>query len=156
LASIEKTALFQQKESGIVETAKNMVPAPFLAREGGAPRQPENNGACRRPPLPKKPPLDFLALAARFRENYGMNSFIVRHIKVIEMIGVLMRVFSFSLVSWLGPKSPFMFVWIFNTTDAVMLTWCATLKRDNAYMVLNGFWILVGLVGILRAGNILH
>ena len=49
-----------------------------------------------------------------------------------------------------------MFVWIFNTTDAVLLTWCATIKRDNAYMVLNGFWILVGLVGILRAGNFLH
>jgi hypothetical protein len=100
--------------------------------------------------------MDFLALAARLNENRGMNSFVVRHIKAIEMIGVLMRVFSFSLVSWLGPKSPFMFVWIFNTIDAVLLTWCATLKRDNAYMVLNGFWILVGLVGILRAGNFLH
>lgn len=85
-----------------------------------------------------------------------MNSFVARHIKVFEMIGVLMRIFSFSLVSWLGPKSPFMFVWILNTTDAVVLTWCSTIKRDNAYMLLNGFWILVGLVGILRAGNILH
>jgi hypothetical protein len=100
--------------------------------------------------------VDFLASGARLYEYPGMNSFVVRHIKAFEMIGVLMRVFSFSLVSWLGPKSPFMFVWIFNTTDAVLLTWCSTLKRDNAYMVLNGFWILVGLVGILRAGNILH
>jgi len=100
--------------------------------------------------------MDFLALSARLDENPNMNSFVVRNIKAIEMIGVLMRVFSFSLVSWLGPKSPFMFVWIFNTTDAVLLTWCATLKRDSAYTVLNGFWILVGLVGILRAGNILH
>jgi hypothetical protein len=95
-------------------------------------------------------------LAARSHETPDMNSFVARHIKAIEMIGVLMRVFSFSLVSWLGPKSPLMFVWIFNTTDAVLLTWCATLKRDNAYLVLNGFWILVGIVGILRAGNILH
>jgi hypothetical protein len=100
--------------------------------------------------------VDLLALVARFNENSGMNAFVVRHIKTIEMIGVLMRVFSFSLVSWLGPKSPFMFVWIFNTTDAAMLTWCSTLKRDSAYIVLNGFWILVGIVGILRAGNILH
>src|ERR1700733_637653 len=98
--------------------------------------------------------MDFLALAARLYAHLDMNSFVVRNIKIIEMIGVLMRVFSFSLVSWLGPKSPFMFVWIFNTTDAVMLTWCATLKRDTAYMVLNGFWILVGLVGILPSGNI--
>ena len=85
-----------------------------------------------------------------------MNSFVVRNIKTIEMTGVLMRIFSFSLVSWFGPNSPFMFVWIFNTTDAVMLTWCSTLKRDRAYFVLNAFWILVGIVGILRAGNILH
>ena len=86
----------------------------------------------------------------------GMNSFVLRHIKTIEMIGVLMRIFSFSLVSWLGPQSPFMFVWIFNTIDAVMLTRCSLLKRDRAYITLNGFWILVGIVGILRAGNILH
>jgi hypothetical protein len=85
-----------------------------------------------------------------------MNSFIVRHLKTIEMTGVFMRIFSFSLVSWLGPKSPFMFVWIFNTTDALMLTWCSAHKRDTAYIVLNAFWILVGIIGILRAGNILH
>jgi len=85
-----------------------------------------------------------------------MNSFVLRNLKTIEMTGVLMRIFSFSLVSWLGPQSPFMFIWVFNTIDAVMLTWCATLKRDRAYITLNGFWILVGIVGILRAGNILH
>ena len=45
-----------------------------------------------------------------------INLFILGRLKTIEMIGVLMRVFSFSLVSWLGPHSPFMFVWIFNTT----------------------------------------
>jgi hypothetical protein len=85
-----------------------------------------------------------------------VNTFVVRHLKAIEMTGVLMRIFSFSLVSWLGPKSPFMFVWIFNTTDAIMLTWCSSLKRDTAYLLLNAFWILVGVIGILRAGNILH
>ncbi len=51
-----------------------------------------------------------------------INSVILKHVKVIEMIGVLMRIFSFSLVSWMGPASPFLFVWIFNTIDAVMLT----------------------------------
>lgn len=100
--------------------------------------------------------MDLLALVACSYKNPNMNAFVVRHIKTIEMIGVLMRVFSFSLVSWLGPNSPFMFVWVFNTTDAIMLTWCSTLKRDTAYTVLNGFWILVGIIGILRAGNILH
>jgi hypothetical protein len=100
--------------------------------------------------------VDLLASPAHSYKHFDMNTFIVRHLKTIEMIGVLMRIFSFSLVSWFGPKSPFMFVWIFNTTDAVMLTWCSTLKRDTAYLVLNAFWILVGIVGILRAGNILH
>ncbi len=81
------------------------------------------------------------------------NSIVRQHRTSIEMLGVLMRIFSFSLVSWLGPASPFLFVWIFNTIDAVMLSWCAALKRDRAYIVLNVFWILVGIVGILRAGQ---
>lgn len=67
------------------------------------------------------------------------------------MVGVLMRIFSFSLVSWMGPESPFMFVWAFNTTDAVILSWCSILKKDNAYTLLNVFWIMVGVVGMLRA-----
>lgn len=83
-----------------------------------------------------------------------LNLFVTAHLKTIEMIGVLMRIFSFSLVSWLGPQSPFMFVWVFNTVDAVMLTWCAVLKRDSAYTLLNAFWILVGLVGIWRASGL--
>jgi hypothetical protein len=85
-----------------------------------------------------------------------INVFISRNIHAIEMIGVLMRIFSFSLVSWLGPGSPFMFVWVFNTTDALLLSWCAILKKDRAYTVLNLFWILVGVVGILRTGRFIE
>lgn len=81
----------------------------------------------------------------------AMNAFVLRHMRALEMIGVLMRIFSFSLVSWLGPESPFLFVWVFNTLDAMLLSWCAALKRDPAYTLLNVFWILVGIVGILRA-----
>lgn len=79
-----------------------------------------------------------------------MNAFVLRHFRAIEMVGVLMRIFSFSLVSWLGTHSPFLFVWIFNTIDAILLSWCAILKRDKAYSLLNTFWIAVGVVGILR------
>ena len=79
------------------------------------------------------------------------NSFILRHFPSIEMTGVLMRIFSFSLVSLMGPESPFLFVWTFNTVDAIMLTWCAFLKNDRAYTVLNAFWILVGITGMVRA-----
>jgi hypothetical protein len=80
-----------------------------------------------------------------------MNQYILRNIKAFEMIGVIMRIFSFTLVSWLGPDSPFLFVWVFNTIDAILLSWCAILKKDRAYTLLNVFWILVGIIGIFRA-----
>jgi hypothetical protein len=79
--------------------------------------------------------------------------YIDSHLSQMEMIGVVMRIISFSLVSWLGPASPFMFVWIFNTIDAVLLTYCASIRKDPAYILLNSFWILVGLIGIARAGG---
>ena len=82
-----------------------------------------------------------------------MNPWIIRNMKTLEMVGVLLRIGSFSLVGWLGPSSPFMLVWSVNTLDAVLLTWCAVLKKDLAYSVLNAFWVLVGLVGIARAGG---
>lgn len=85
----------------------------------------------------------------------ALNGFILDNIRAVEMIGVLMRIGSFSLVSWLGASSPFFFVWAFNTVDAVLLSWCAILKRDAAYSLLNLFWILVGVVGMLRAGGML-
>lgn len=80
-----------------------------------------------------------------------INLFVLRNIKSVEMVGVLMRIFSFTLVSWMGPQSPFLFVWTFNTIDAVMLSWCSILKKDHAYTLLNVFWIMVGLVGIFRS-----
>lgn len=79
------------------------------------------------------------------------EDFVLRNIRELEMLGVIMRIISFALVSWLGPKSPFLFVWIFNTTDAFILSWCAILKKDSAYTLLNVFWMVVGAVGIYRA-----
>jgi hypothetical protein len=80
-----------------------------------------------------------------------LNGVAAHHIRSIEMVSVLMRIFSFSLVSWLGPASPFFFVWAFNTADAFMLSWCAIIRRDRAYTVLNVFWVGVGIVGMIRA-----
>ena len=85
-----------------------------------------------------------------------LNAAVTRHLRVVEMVGVLMRIFSFSLVSWLGPESPFLFVWAFNTADAVLLSWCAIIKKDMAYTVLNVFWIGVGVVGMVRASGFTH
>lgn len=84
------------------------------------------------------------------------NAFILNNAKWLEIVGVLMRIASFSLVSWMGPASPFLLVWIVNTCDAVLLSWCALVKRDAAYSLLNLFWIAVGLVGIFRASGIIH
>ena len=83
----------------------------------------------------------------------NLNAFVLKNMQTLEMIGVLMRIFSFSLVSWMGPQSPFMFVWVFNTIDAMLLSWCAMVRRDRAYITLNTFWIMVGIVGIARAGG---
>ena len=82
-----------------------------------------------------------------------LNGVVTRNLRAIEMVGVLMRIFSFSLVSWLGPQSPFLFVWAFNTLDAIMLSWCAIIKKDSAYTVLNVFWVGVGVVGMIRAAG---
>jgi hypothetical protein len=80
-----------------------------------------------------------------------INDQIRKRMAAIEMIAVVMRIVSFGLVSWLGPKSPFLFVWAFNTSDAIMLSWCAMLKKDKAYTLLNYFWVVMGIVGIIRA-----
>jgi hypothetical protein len=85
-----------------------------------------------------------------------LNAAIGRNLRTLEMIGVLMRIFSFSIVSWLGPQSPFLFVWAFNTADALILSWCAIIKRDAAYSLLNVFWVLVGIVGVVRAAGFAH
>jgi len=81
----------------------------------------------------------------------SVNAFILSHVRMLELIGVIMRIFSFSLVSWMGPASPFLFVWIFNTVDAILLSWCSVLKKDKAYTLLNVFWIMIGIVGIYKA-----
>ncbi len=82
-----------------------------------------------------------------------LNNAVTCHLRQMEMIGVLMRIVSFSLVSWMGPESPFVFVWAFNTVDAILLTWCALIRKDAAYTVLNVFWIGIGIVGMVRAMN---
>ena len=85
-----------------------------------------------------------------------LNAVVARNLRIIEMVGVLMRIFSFSLVSWLGPESRFMFVWVSITVYAIMLSWCAIIKKDTAYTVLNVFWVGVGVVGMVRSAGFAH
>ena len=45
------------------------------------------------------------------------------------------------------------FATLFCTADAVLLAWCAIIKKDRAYTVLNVFWVGVGVVCMVRAAG---
>jgi len=69
-------------------------------------------------------------------------------VKLLESIGVIMRILAFGTLSLMGPGTPFLLMWIWNTIDAVILTYCAWERGNKAYLILNIFWMLVGIVGI--------
>jgi hypothetical protein len=69
-------------------------------------------------------------------------------IKWMEHIGVVMRVIAFGTLSIMGPDTPFLYMWIWNTIDAIILTYAAWERSNKAYIILNTFWCLVGMVGI--------
>ncbi len=69
-------------------------------------------------------------------------------VKLLESIGVIMRILAFGTLSIMGPGTPFLLMWIWNTIDAVILTYCAWERENKAYLILNIFWMLVGIVGI--------
>ncbi len=84
----------------------------------------------------------------------SINNFIYKNIKTIELFGVILRIWSFSIVSWLWWDSPFLLVWAVNTFDAILLSWCSLLKKDLAYTILNIFWVLIWILWILRAASL--
>ena len=65
-----------------------------------------------------------------------------------EGIGVAMRILAFGVLSIMNKDTPFLAMWIVNTIDAVILTYCAWRRGNKPYMALNLFWLLVGIVGI--------
>jgi len=69
-------------------------------------------------------------------------------VKLLESIGVIMRIIAFGTLSLMGPGTPFLLMWIWNTIDAAILTYCAWERSNRAYLILNIFWMLVGIVGI--------
>ena len=69
-------------------------------------------------------------------------------IELLEGFGVAMRIFSFGMLSILNANTPFLTMWVINTLDAVLLTYCAWERNNRAYMLLNFFWLIVGAVGI--------
>jgi hypothetical protein len=76
---------------------------------------------------------------------------IIKSPKVIERlegIGVVMRIMAFGLLSVMGADTPFLWMWIWNTIDAVLLTYCAWERGNRPYIILNIFWLIVGVIGI--------
>jgi len=74
-----------------------------------------------------------------------------RWINFWEGIGVAMRILAFGVLSIMNENTPFLAMWIVNTIDAVILTYCAFKRKNRPYMALNLFWLLVGIVGIYNS-----
>lgn len=66
----------------------------------------------------------------------------------LETIGVIMRIFSFAMLAIMGKDTPLLTMWIINTIDAILLTWAAWERDNKAYIILNIFWLIVGVIGI--------
>jgi len=69
-------------------------------------------------------------------------------IELLEGIGVIMRIIAFGTLSIMGPDTPFLWMWIWNSIDAVILTYAAWERNNKSYILLNFFWLIVGIVGI--------
>ena len=80
-----------------------------------------------------------------------MNDSKDRWISVLEGLGVGMRILSFGTLSILNENTPFLAMWIVNTIDAILLTYCAFERHNKAYIILNIFWMIVGIVGIYHS-----
>jgi phosphoglycerol transferase MdoB-like AlkP superfamily enzyme len=80
-----------------------------------------------------------------------MNILNEKQINFLEGLGVAMRILAFGVLSILNKDTPFLAMWIVNTIDAVILTYCAWWRKNTAYIALNLFWLLVGIVGIYNS-----
>lgn len=74
-----------------------------------------------------------------------------KQIEFLEAIGVVMRIMAFGTLSVLNEDTPFLLMWIWNTVDAVILTYCAWERDSRPYLLLNVFWLIVGVVGIYNS-----
>jgi phosphoglycerol transferase MdoB-like AlkP superfamily enzyme len=79
---------------------------------------------------------------------------IIKSDKVLELmegIGVVMRITTFGMLSIMGKETPFLLMWIWNTIDAVLLTYCAWERDNKPYILMNTFWLIVGAIGIYNS-----
>jgi len=72
-------------------------------------------------------------------------------LELMEGVGVVMRIAAFGMLSVMGKDTPFLLMWIWNTVDAILLTYCAWERDNKAYIIMNAFWLIVGAVGIYNS-----
>lgn len=72
-------------------------------------------------------------------------------LELMEGIGVVMRIAAFGMLSVMGKDTPFLLMWIWNTVDAIILTYCAWERNNKPYILMNTFWLIVGAVGIYNS-----
>ena len=72
-------------------------------------------------------------------------------LELMEGVGVVMRIAPFGMLSVMGKDTPFLWMWIWNTIDAVILTYCAWERDNKPYILMNTFWLIVGAVGIYNS-----
>jgi hypothetical protein len=70
---------------------------------------------------------------------------------ILETIGVIMRIMAFGMLSMLNKDTPFLLMWIWNTIDALILTYCAWERNNTPYIIMNTFWLIVGVIGIYNS-----
>ena len=74
-----------------------------------------------------------------------------KQIEFLELIGVVMRIMAFGTLSILKKDTPFLLMWIWNTIDAILLTYCAWERDNKPYIIMNTFWLIVGAIGIYNS-----
>jgi hypothetical protein len=72
-------------------------------------------------------------------------------LELMEGIGVVMRIAAFGMLSVMGKDTPFFWMWVWNTFDAVILTYCAWERDNKPYILMNFFWLIVGAIGIYNS-----
>jgi hypothetical protein len=72
-------------------------------------------------------------------------------LELLEGIGVVMRIAAFGMLSVMGKDTPFLWMWIWNTIDALILTYCAWERDNKPYILMNTFWLIVGAIGIYNS-----
>jgi hypothetical protein len=72
-------------------------------------------------------------------------------LELLEGIGVVMRIAAFGMLSVMGKETPFLWMWIWNTVDAIILTYCAWERNNKPYILMNTFWLIVGAIGIYNS-----